>query len=376
MDSMKILVLEACGLSLSYLGCYGSEWVATPNLDRIAAEGIVFDWHFVDQPELLPSTPLPKRSVGTGCYALEAAIGAPMQPHVTRCELLPSFADDVLKAMETNDAWLWIEGPSLLPPWIREDDLLGMYFDEDDLEDRLTPWTDPPFEVADLDEAEVLELQNTYAAVVTLFDAQLEVIVNHLDDDTLLCVTARSGLPLAEHGMIGTPQPRLHDELVHVPLLVRLPNRPSRLAPLPGREPENAGLRIAALTQPVDLLPTILEALGQSIPPTHGRSLWPLIRGEVDSIRPYAFAHLQAGGEESRLIRTPTWALHVDPSGARAAQVYVKPEDRREVNDLGQQQIEAAEQMAATMRAFMDAIRRPGPLTYPSINVDSTAESR
>ena len=69
MDFMKIIVIEVTGLHLGYLGCYGNDWVATPNLDRLAVEGIVFDWHFADQPELQPRTPWQDRSVGTGCYA-------------------------------------------------------------------------------------------------------------------------------------------------------------------------------------------------------------------------------------------------------------------------------------------------------------------
>src|SRR5438094_626669 len=49
-DDMKILVLEARGLHLGFLGCYGNNWIATPNLDRVAAEGVVFDRHFHDCP--------------------------------------------------------------------------------------------------------------------------------------------------------------------------------------------------------------------------------------------------------------------------------------------------------------------------------------
>ena len=45
---MKIVVLEASALHLGFLGCYGNDWVATPNLDRLAAEGVVFDRHYAD----------------------------------------------------------------------------------------------------------------------------------------------------------------------------------------------------------------------------------------------------------------------------------------------------------------------------------------
>src|SRR5438445_13805708 len=48
---MRVLILHTSALHLGYIGCYGSDWVATPNLDRLAAEGVVFDQHFAERPE-------------------------------------------------------------------------------------------------------------------------------------------------------------------------------------------------------------------------------------------------------------------------------------------------------------------------------------
>src|SRR5262245_24036799 len=47
---MNVLVLVAHGFHLGYLGCYGNPWLATPHLDRLAAEGILFDQHYADDP--------------------------------------------------------------------------------------------------------------------------------------------------------------------------------------------------------------------------------------------------------------------------------------------------------------------------------------
>ncbi len=357
---MKIVVIEAIGLHLGFLGCYGNDWVATPNLDRLAAEGVVFDWHFADQPDLPGTMPWAERSVGTGCYARpgQAPIMASTSvPRVVRCAKLTTFADRALEAIGADDAWLWIEGPSLLPPWQLEEEMLEAYFDEDDIEDGLASWCDPPLDCVNLTDAEIVRLQNTYAAAVTVFDAHLGDLMEQLGgrDDLLLCVTARAGLPLGEHDMIGAPAPRLHDELVHVPLILRLPG---------GAE---AGVRIAALTQPVDLTPTFLEALGHTSAPAHGHSLWPLIRGEIETVRPYAVSMLRVGAEESWLMRTLDRALHlpIGKPNEMAAQIFIKPEDRWEVNDLLQQQTESAEAMEKALRAFVAAIERAGPLEYP-----------
>ena len=345
---MKIVVIEAFGLHLGYLGCYGNDWVATPNLDRLAMEGVVFEWHIADQPELAPITPWHERSVATGTYAWEGRKPSIAPgPRVVRCESLAHFADLAVKEITANADWLWIEGPSLLPPWKLDEDLLDIYFDDDDVDEGLAPWRNPAMAAVPLNDAEVLQLQNTYAAVVTFFDAQLGKLLNNLPgrDDVLLCVTARSGLPLGEHGMIGTPRPTLHGEFVHVPLLMRLPNS------------ADGGLRIGALTQPIDLRPTFLEALGQPVPEITGKSLWPLLRGENQSVRPFAVSNARTANEQRWLIRTPEHAYHVQTSPADGAPatplLFVKPEDRWEVNNLCQPLIEQADALDVQLREFL-----------------------
>ena len=51
---MKILVLEIPALHTGYLGCYGNDWVGTPNIDRFASESVVFDRHFYDVQQPRP----------------------------------------------------------------------------------------------------------------------------------------------------------------------------------------------------------------------------------------------------------------------------------------------------------------------------------
>src|SRR5579872_3065389 len=48
---MKAIVFVLRGCSAGWLGAYGNEWIATPHLDRFAAEGIVFDRHISNCPE-------------------------------------------------------------------------------------------------------------------------------------------------------------------------------------------------------------------------------------------------------------------------------------------------------------------------------------
>src|SRR5437867_5016313 len=72
---MKVLVLILDRLPLGFLGCYGNDWIDTPGLDRLAAEGVVFDRHYSDCPEPAAA----HRAWRTGRYALPPLEGAPVR---------------------------------------------------------------------------------------------------------------------------------------------------------------------------------------------------------------------------------------------------------------------------------------------------------
>ena len=52
---MNVIVIACNGLHLGFLGPYGNGWIETPNLDRLAAEGVVFDHHFPENLTTLPT---------------------------------------------------------------------------------------------------------------------------------------------------------------------------------------------------------------------------------------------------------------------------------------------------------------------------------
>ena len=61
---MNVIVVVCNSLHLGFLGRYGNGWIETPNLDRLAAEGVVFDHHFPENLTTLPT----RRSWWTGRY--------------------------------------------------------------------------------------------------------------------------------------------------------------------------------------------------------------------------------------------------------------------------------------------------------------------
>src|SRR5215207_7313687 len=101
---MKAIVIVANGLQLAALGCHGNEWVATPTLDRLAAEGVVFDLHFASRAE--PDAV--RRAWRSGRYTLPPFAGG--GPNVEAPDLLP-----LLRGRGVT-TWLLREGRRPAPP--------------------------------------------------------------------------------------------------------------------------------------------------------------------------------------------------------------------------------------------------------------------
>ena len=60
------IVIMFDSLQFNYDGCYGNDWIKTPNMDRLAKEGALFENAYT---EGLPTVPC-RRSMHTGRYTL------------------------------------------------------------------------------------------------------------------------------------------------------------------------------------------------------------------------------------------------------------------------------------------------------------------
>jgi arylsulfatase A-like enzyme len=489
---MNVIVVVCNSVHLGFLGTYGNAWIETPNLDRLAAEGTVFEHHFPENLTTLPT----RRSWWTGRYGFaqadlgwtplgpdeailpdllwdkgvrtalisdvpllrEVGLGygrgfdeviwirgqgydplvPPLDPRVKHVRLdqepglrLPA-ADDpeytvwkkrweqllrnraVLNAdreentgvartvtaaidwlerrgNEPDPFLLWLDifsphGPWDIPQPYRdqyvtvepdefeageEGDLVEDEEDEDDeeidIEDVAALIDVPAGAVGDvLSEAELFRLRRTYAGSVTLVDTWLGKLFDSLRqmgrmDDTLVVFTSDQGEPLGEHGFVRRFRPWLYEELIHTPLIVRLPKG------------QRGGIRHQALVQTVDLLPTIVSALGLppldygEMPP-HGHDLLPLIRGEQTKVRDYACMGMDVA---EFAIRTHLWHLIVpvenDPEEPRSAELFVKPEDRWDQNNVIDQHPEVAEHLELALRRFVAALESGGLEELPSL---------
>lgn len=148
-----------------------------------------------------------------------------------------------------------------------------------------------------------------------LYDQALERVDQHVGailramadrgllEHTVVVVAGDHGQALGERGHIGH-QGLLLPEVLHVPLIVRLPTDADDRA---------AGLRIDQDVGLIDLLPTLAGLAGATAPqPLDGRSLTPLLHGKdlpMRGVLAQAIVSPEAGqgGLTEVLVRSPWW---------------------------------------------------------------------
>ena len=386
---MKALVIVARGLQLSAVSAYGNPWIESPALDALAAEGVVFDQHFADAADPAAARRVWRsgRYSGPGADLLAALrqrgitshlivdASRPAPPQFNEgwdsVELVEPQEDqpplettlyavqNTLNLLKQRDDWLlWVDLATLLPPWEPPEEYQRPYFEDEPV--------DEDEDGGDAGEGEVLEpisqliegpidpdddelfvrLQSSYAAALTYLDGGVGRILDSLDEileQTLIVVTTDVGQSLGEHGAVGVPD--VHEENVHLPLILRLPGA------------DAAGRRVAALTQAVDLAPTLADVFEVPLPDAQGFTLLPLVYGDPEKVRDFAYAWLPGAA----CLRTPEWALVVPELRAaegspRPPQLFVKPDDRWEVNNVSQHHLELSDDLEKKLREFLNAV--------------------
>ena len=403
---MKLLVLVARGLQASLVGTYGNHWVMTPALDALAARGILFDSCYADAdarrswrtgrlnasapgdllallraadvPTMLVhdvSRPLPEHSLQGWSATVEVDPTADEDP----LELALQGTEELLEAMrEEANALVWVDLPTALPPWNIPPDFVAPYFedtfideeiaeeDEEDEEDDVIVQEEAPelFEddepppvfmpqptgdrLAANDDHQYLSLRCSYAAAVSYLDAGIGHLLEALDridpeQEIAVVFTSDRGFPLGEHGTIGTVGAGPHEELLHVPLIVRLPKH------------ARAGRREPGLCQSIDLAVTLANLFGVMLPEPHGRDL-------LSSEAPET---LLCTSGDRHALRTEEWSYVTQPG--ELGKLYRQPDDAWETNDVRHHHQELAEHFERIVAAMVAAIEQPGPLVRPDL---------
>lgn len=163
----------------------------------------------------------------------------------------------------------------------------------------------------------------------------------NIDKKTLIVLTSDHGELLYEHVDCLTFDHRsLYDSDIYVPLILRGPSIPK-------------GQSIDALVSTLDIVPTILEIIG--LPPlkgAQGKSLLPLITGEVNAVHDYIFAE-QDVLERLRSVRDKRYKLiyHLQNSGN---QLYDTIADSGEQKDISEQHPKIVQRLSTQLMNYME----------------------
>ena len=184
--------------------------------------------------------------------------------------------------------------------------------------------------------------------LIDLYDAEIAFNDHHfgrlidrlkelgLYDTSLIILVSDHGEEFLDHG--GWEHGvTLYEEQLHVPLIVKLPGGAS------------AGRRIDAIARQVDVVPTILELLGIAPPAALDGASLLRPRGRA------SFAHLSLQDRQLRSVNRRDWKLILDDSlfpRGRPLQLYRLENDLREEFELADQRPFERELLSQLMRRF------------------------
>jgi arylsulfatase A-like enzyme len=126
-----------------------------------------------------------------------------------------------------------------------------------------------------LSDKELCQIKATYLGMMSELDSQIGKLIHYLKeinayDNTLIIFTSDHGDMQGDHWMLSKPGP--FDQAFHIPLIVRDPS---------SEADKSRGSQVEAFTESIDIMPTILDVIGQDIPvQCDGYSLLPFSRDQ------------------------------------------------------------------------------------------------
>jgi len=241
-------------------------------------------------------------------------------------------------------AFIWVDTFAMHEPWEPPEHYVALYDDpEFDADCKLMGWE--PLEM--LSEDEIRHIKAHYAGEATMLDSSLGRFLDRLENsgwakDTVVIVTTDHGVNLGAHGIMGKTG-TLYEQIAHEVMIVRVP----------GVEPG----RRNAIIQPADIMPTILELAGMSIPEScQGRSFARMITDNKDDGREVAVSGVAvnvATAQDARLVvQDQRWCL-VDHTDTAQRELYDKDTDRAEEHNVIAQHPQEAERLHQALLGFL-----------------------
>ena len=374
-DQMNIVLFTIDTLRADHLECYGYDRVKTPNINRLASEGILFEHNIVQAPLTLPS----HSSIFTGTHPLYHGMrdngGFYLEEnHITLAEALKNRAYSTgafVGAFVLDSRWGLDQGfdyyydnfdltkyktVSLDSVQRRGDEVLSeaykwleknshnKFFAWIHLYDPHTPY-DPPEPYKTQYSGRRFGLYDGEIAYVDLLMGDFRNFMEekNLLDKTLIIFTGDHGESLGEHkenahGFF------IYDSDIRVPLIIRFP------------ENKFQGNIIPNQVRSIDIMPTILNMLGEKSPENvQGKSILPLILGKQggEALSAYSetyWPRYHYGWSELKSLRKGQYKFIDAPK----PELYDILEDPGEVNNLVNKKATLSHEMKRELEALID----------------------
>ncbi len=286
-------------------GCYGNEAVRTPNIDRLAGEGMRFERAFTVTPTCVPSRASTYSGLGPfrhGAHENHSTARPDLKtlPHyfnelgyqtilAGKTHIRPTKAYPFDRYIDTKGDWnatIVKEGSEVVRFLQEEASDARPFCLVIATNDPHVPWSDDhDYDPADvklhpflLDTPETRQAMANYYNDVTKMDRELGRTLDVLDrsglsENTLFVYTSDHG-PQFPHAKW-----ELYDYGINVPFIVRWPGK------------VKPGSVTRAMISSVDTLPTLMEAAGGSAPDDiDGESFLPVLTGEAQQHRSEIYA--------------------------------------------------------------------------------------
>lgn len=349
-NSYNVIVIVISTLRADHLGCYGYKRPTSPNIDKLAAEGLVFEQAFSQSNWTLPSMISLFTSKYVSAHSVNDRNLSVSLDELMLAEILKLYEyktaaftggldlksiyhldqgfDIYFDKVASGSMGGWKETIPLALDWLtrNKDDKFFLFLHTYDVHqpyhypepyenlydpdykgvvDRLTLdynflknlGKDSPYKLKDIE-----HIIAHYDGGITYADSYIGKLLVKLkrlglQDKTIIILTADHGEALYDHDNFdryGSNQ--LYEEIIHIPLVIKHP----------GIKPK--GKRMATQVQLVDILPTILSFLGIPIKEeAQGSNLASIIEGKpLDGLNQSIFSE---GRNKKWALRTKKWKL-------------------------------------------------------------------
>jgi arylsulfatase A-like enzyme/Tfp pilus assembly protein PilF len=396
-SDLNLLVFTLDTTRADHLGCYGYKQVDTPNIDQLAKNGVLFKTAISQSPLTLPS----HSSIFTGTYPLYHGVrdngGFYLEPeHMTLAEMLKKrgwntsafvgafvldsrwgldqgfdyYYDnfDFAKYKKVSLSTVQREGGEVIDAFFEwfEKNNQAKFFSWIHLYDPHTPY-DPPEPYKSqyshrrwgLYDGEIAYVDNLIGKVLERLKQK------NLLEETIIVIVGDHGESLGEHHE-NTHGFFIYDATVHVPLILKIPS--SKLK----------GRIIESQVNCVDILPSILQVLGISVPKeVQGNSFLPAILGKDADIEQLAYSETyypryHYGWSELKSIRSSRYKFIHAPK----PELYDLTQDPDEKSNIYDQKASEAKRYEKELKELEEKMSVEGIEEKNPQKMDQEAEEK